>query len=368
MSWKKLISVYVLLSVVLTGLVAGLWSAHTNAQDANSGPFNIQVTPTTIIETVKPGESKTIEIKIHNQAQQPELLKAELRNFQVNQDNGEVQLLNTPPPDVKDWVSFSDPTFTVQPGDFFTEHMNINTPQTAGFSYTFATVISRANPPQQKPGARTLVGSVAIFSLLSVDRPGAVRKFEVTQFKSTRNLYEYLPATFSIKIKNTGNTFVRPVGNIFIQRGPNSPKSISTLTINQNGSYVLPNTTRSFATVWNEGFPNFEDVKVADNAPAKRQLTWDWSKAQNFRIGHYNAKMVAVYNDGKRDIPVEASIGFWVLPWKLLIIMALVILILLVGIGTIFRRAFKTAAHQAGRRRTAAVHRPTDNHHSGPRT
>jgi hypothetical protein len=150
-----------------------------------------------------------------------------------------------------------------------------------------------------------------------------------------------LPASFSIKLKNTGNTIVQPYGNIYIQRTASSLQPLAVLPLNANGAYILPGTSRALPVKWQDGFPLFVSSQPAANAKPQQHLQWDWGKAQNFRFGHYTAKLVAVYNDGHRDVPVEAVVGFWVIPWKLLLIVLAFVLLLGVGVWTIIRRSIK---------------------------
>jgi ABC-type glycerol-3-phosphate transport system permease component len=37
------------------------------------------------------------------------------------------------------------------------------------------------------------------------------------------------------------------------------------------------------------------------------------------RFGKYTAKMLLVFDDGARDVPIEGVVSFWVIPWRLFI-------------------------------------------------
>jgi hypothetical protein len=113
------------------------------------------------------------------------------------------------------------------------------------------------------------------------------------------------------------------------------------LPLNPNGSFLLPGTSRELSSAWTEGFPSYQDVKTAYNAPSTRKLVWDWSKGQDFRFGKYVAKVVAVYNDGQRDVPIVTEVSFWVIPWKLLLLAGAILALLLVGVWVIVRRLIK---------------------------
>ena len=57
-------------------------------------------------------------------------------------------------------------------------------------------------------------------------------------------------------------------------------------------------------------------------------------------------KLVGVYNDGQRDVPIESEITFWILPWKILLGLLIVLVLVGLGIWTIGRRAYSGAAHK----------------------
>lgn len=313
-----------------------------NYAKAEQGNFSLQVTPSPLVLSVEPGETTRVELKIRNSGDKVENLKIEPKSFNLSSDTGEVTLSDNAPSDVANWVSFSNQTFTIAPGEWFTEKITITMPKQAGFSYSFALIISRANDATAiKPGEAALKGSVAVFTLISIDRPDAKKQLEITNFKSTKNVYEYLPATIKSTFKNTGNTIVQPYGNIFIQRSGSSQKPISTLPVNEGRGYILPGSSRTLTSEWKDGFPSYESVEVAANTPPKRNLVWNWAHASNFRFGKYTAKLVAVYNDGYRDIPLEAETTFWIIPWKILLIVLLVLLVLAVGIITLAKKGMQ---------------------------
>ncbi len=311
----------------------------SNAQ-TDEGAFSIQVTPSPIIDAIKPGVSRTIEFTVRNTGTRKEELRADLKKFNIN-NSGEVELTDEYPDDVKDWIKLSDPTFMVEPGASFTEKLIINPPETVGFSYNFTIVISRDKEPVNNDGKTKIKGSVAVFTLLAVDRPGVQRKFEISEFSSSRRVYEYLPVDFTVKLKNTGNTIVRPFGNIFIQRTASSSQPISVLKLNDAGGYMLPETSRTFPVDWSDGFPVYVKEGQVQEGQSK-SLKWDWSRVQHLRYGKYYAKLVAVYNDGQRDVPVEAEVSFWIIPWKFIIVCLVLLGILITGIVTIVRKPLKT--------------------------
>jgi hypothetical protein len=325
---------------------AVLVAVHASAQSAGSSNFSLEVTPSPIIVSVKPGESKTVDLKIRNNGTQDEILKIEPRSFTIESQTGQVKLGTGAPAEVKDWVHFAESPFSVAKAQVYTQRITFDVPANAGFSYSFAVVISRDKPVRNDRG-QAVLGSVADFTLLSIDRPGAARKITIDKFAVTKRLYEYLPATFETTISNKGNTFVQPSGNIYVSR-KHGASPITVLPLNPTAGYILPGSSRSLSVDWKDGFPVFVDDKPAANAKAAKKLEWNFAHLQQFRFGKYTAQAVAIYNDGNRQVPVTAEVNFWVIPWKVLLILIAVVLILGIGIWTIVRRSFKMVKHNRG--------------------
>jgi hypothetical protein len=117
-----------------------------------AGDFNLQITPSPLVTTVQPGVKSQVELKIRNGGSGTEALKIDPRSFTLSNDSSNVQLQDTTPPDISNWISFSAPKFTVQAGQWFSEQITFNVPKDAGFSYSFALEISRQSNPAPQGG------------------------------------------------------------------------------------------------------------------------------------------------------------------------------------------------------------------------
>lgn len=306
--------------------------------DASPSDFSLQVTPSPLVTTVKPGTKTQLELKIRNGGSGTEQLKIEPRSFTLSSNSNAVRLLDTTPPDIARWISFSAPSFTIQPGQWENEEITLNIPKDAGFSYAFALVISRQNTPKASEGSRVINGSVAVFTLINIDRPGTTSSLKVNGFSVSKHMYEYLPATFSVRFRNTGNTITQPYGNIFIQRGSHTQAPLASLTVNTTHGYILPGTERTITATWNDGFPAYQTTQNTDGT-TQQKLVWNWASLSKLRIGHYTAHLVAVYSSGGHDVPIESSVSFWVIPWKILLGVLTATLLLLFAIFMIARSA-----------------------------
>ena len=300
--------------------------------------FNITSSPLPISLTTTPGKPVSTDLRVQNSGTQTANIKVSLLKFKSSDKTGKPLLIKQDPN--KDtffnWVTFSKTSFTAEPGEWNTVTMTIDPPSSAANGYYYAVLFSQdTSKTQVGPKSSKLAGATATLVLLDVQTPGQKRQLEVTAFKTDHKLYEYLPVNFTVSVKNTGNIHLIPAGDIFISRGHNK-KNLAVISFNPNAGNVLPNSTRDFNSSWTDGFPVFETKRdngqiVADKKGTPiQQLKYDFSKTDRLRFGKYYAHLLLTYNDGKKDIPIEAEVSFWVVPWK---VIGLVILLIIAAIG-----------------------------------
>ena len=185
----------------VTLIVSLLMTPLTKVKAADSG-FSLQVTPSPLITSVKPGEVKTVELKIRNVNTEPERLKMGLRSFSSNGSSDNINLSDQEGTEVDSWVSFKEPVFSIEAGEWYTQNVTFNTPEDAGFSYSFAITISRESEETPVTGATAIQGTVAIFTLLSIERSDAKRSFAIDNIRLDRIVFEYLPVNIYVNVKN----------------------------------------------------------------------------------------------------------------------------------------------------------------------
>jgi hypothetical protein len=322
--------------------------SHAHAQTSTDG-INLQISPLPIELNTKPGSSISSDLRVRNVGNKPE--KLQVRLLAVSEDdNGEVHLTNPSPTDewVR-WVSFDRQTFDAPSNQWQTVKMSVNVPKSAAFGYYFAVEYLRASEVAPQPGKAVARGAVATFILLNADAVGAKREAQVTNFTADKKSYEFLPATFTIKIKSAGNVHVAPHGNIFIAKGG---KQVGVVDVNANRGNILPKGSRFFQSSWQDGFPVYQAKNGPDGQPLlnkkgqpQKNLKWDFSHANRLRFGHYTAHLVMVYDNGTRDVPMEATVSFWVVPWRVIgiVIGFFALIAALVAYIVILRRRLKRA-------------------------
>lgn len=288
-------------------------------------PVNLTVSPISVNLVTDPGQLATTSIKIRNNSESPEFLTLRLATFTANA-SGDAPIIrdfeNNDP--TKEWLSFSEESFRVSAGEWKTIQLSFSPPESAALGYYYAVLVERQTETIAAEGASVISGVPAILVLTEVRSPLAKKQLELVSFTATKRLYEYLPAEFKVVIKNTGNIQTLPIGDIFIDG--QRTNDISIMQLNPAKGMILPGTQRTYTVNWNEGFPKFVSERN-ELGEEETKLEWDFSQADTFRIGKFTATTLFVYDDGERDIPTESSVSFWVIPWRLIGIILLILLL-----------------------------------------
>lgn len=347
---KKIYSfIFLLLFLALPAFVFRIEAQEKEVEQIPVAPtgINLTLSPTFINLVANPGESVGSSIRITNNNNFTEHLQIEVRTFEPSQD-GDSPVIRTlrDNENFGDWVEFSEQKFTVTPNENKVIEVEISAPNDATLGYYYAFVITRQNEDTESATA-SVAGGTAVLSLLEVRSDRVARELQIEDFKPGKLFYEYLPAELKVTVKNTGNIHVIPVGDMFIDSLTN--KEVSAFPVNSGRGNVLPQSTRTFTATFEDGFAVRIPKTDKDGNPVRDRegnieytTKFDFSKMDRFRIGKYEATVILVYDNGERDVPIQATVSFWIIPWKIigggLIILILVLLGVKSAIAPIFRR------------------------------
>ncbi len=351
---------YRLLLIYLVAAL-GMLTAPLAVGAADSKILNLITSPLPINLVADPGKSVTTELRIKQNSGSDAQLRVSLMKFSAYGIEGKPQLLDRDPgDDYFDWVKFDKPTFLAPNNVWQTVNMTIELPKTAAFGYYYAVVFSREGD-DKATGANTnaIKGGSAVLVLLDAHVPGAKRELSIESFKSSHNVYEFLPASFDVTLRNSGNVHGVPHGTIFIMKGK---KQVAAQNLNDEQGNILPGTRRIYPVEWTDSFPHFEkiveDGKVKLDKHNKPQMRLVWANGgdgakdvkPHLRFGQYTARLVAVYDNGQRDVPIESELSFWVIPWRFML--ALLVAAALIGLGTyaLMRGVWRGAKRIGGQR------------------
>jgi hypothetical protein len=286
--------------------------------------LRLVTSPLPINLVTEPGKTVTTDLTVKNDGTEPETLRIDMMKFRAYEDTGSPLLMDPEPGDAFfDWVTFSEREFTIAAQERKTVKVTIAVPETASFGYYYAFVFTRAKDKSETAERQTaVVGGTATLVLLEARVAEAKRELTVSGFSVDRRAYEFLPVRFAIPVRNSGNVHIAPAGSIFIMKGDDQ---VAELPVNAEKGNILPDSLRTYESRWDDGFPLFRDkvengtTLLDEQGNPEREIVWNFENAAHLRFGKYAAKLLLVYDDGLRDVPVEGEVEFYVVPWRLVL-------------------------------------------------
>lgn len=338
-----------LLGVVCAVIILLISTVHSPSVLAASGSGStITTSPVSVDLLAAPGSSTSTVLQLQNNGPQAISISVKLEEFKAVGKSGQAQIYVPPPGDPSvQWVHFSRNSFTAEPGVWNPITMTIALPKTAAYGYYYAVLfVPNTITNALSSDATKVKGANAVLVLLNAHTPNESNRLSVRSYTADKSSYQYLPASFSVDVHNSGNIFTAPRGDIYISRTKGG-KVIDTIDVNSGQGNVLPGTDRIFQVQWANGFPVYQlkrlNGQIVSDKKGKpiQQLKWDIAKVPEFRYGKYYARLVLVYNNGSRDVPINGEVSFWVIPWLLLLGLLLFSILVLLGLWTIVKNIIK---------------------------
>jgi hypothetical protein len=336
MKYGKKLLFLPLLTFLAIGVFSYLHLSKTFAQESN---YDVTVSPVFFDLSVNPGGTINDRIRVRNNTTSPLTVNIEVRRL-TGDEQGELTFNEDNNDGSLNWLNFSENTLTLTPLEFTNIPFSITVPEDAAYGYYYTVNLTQKGVSQETTGT-AISGAVAVPILLNVRKDGAQAKLDINTFDVESYINETLPVNFDVKLANTGNVHVRPRGNIFISGM--GKDNITVIDINPGSGAIIPNTTRLFKSEWNDGFIVKEAVmedgapKLDKNGKTVMKTKINWNKLTDMRFGKYTANLLVVYDDGTRDVPIEASKSFWVVPYKTI----LVIVVFVIGLILLTRFVLK---------------------------
>lgn len=297
----------------------------------SENPLRLEVSPLITNLTTTPGTAVTATFTVTNQHQIPEAVQLNIRKLSGYTDEGLPVLAGRESgDDYLDWITLSENRLVLDAKESKTVTATIRTPQEASFGYYYAITFVRDADNEGTESADT---TPVTLILLEANVPNAKREIELVDFSVDQGVYEYLPVHFQIQVRNTGNVHTLPIGTVVITSATMGEPI--TLLVNPASDSVLPSTSRVFSINWKEGFPVYVDKTT--NGKAARELAWDFNQLKKLRFGKYDVSLLLTYHDGTRDQVIERTTSFWVIPWRISAVVALLGALMLAGAHSIIR-------------------------------
>ena len=261
---------------------------------------------------IAPGESETVEISVANRIGKEHTFSIEIEDVRSSNDpKRSVELLGSGvgPYTIKDYISIQDMEFSLPHAKRAVIPVTISIPPNTEPGGLYGSVLVKTVTKDAVDGSDPgTVPSSAIVSrigaLFFVSVPGEVERSGLLQEFSTRNdqsLFTAGPIDFDIVYENKGSVHLNPYGEIRIT--------------NILGEEV--------------GFVELQPWFVLPGSVRLREIQWD----RETLFGRYVATIQL--NRGYDDVIDTATLSFWVIPWKFVLLVIGVIFI-----GYLLIRAF----------------------------
>jgi hypothetical protein len=261
------------------------------------------IVPPSVAANLDPGAKTEGKLKVINDSDTPLTFNAVMRDFIVQDSSGTPSVL---PPDIttdrrfsaSKWIAIYPSSFTVNPGEKQELSYYIQVPADArpGGHYAAVMYTPEGSGGPQGSGANV---STQIGTLFYVAINGPItEKADVTKFFANP-FQEYGPVKILTQIRNLGDLHVKPTGNITVS--------------NAFGGKVA-------------------EIKFDEKNIFPGGITRDYESTfgKGFLIGPYTAKFSGIYGKDN-SLPLVASVTFWVFPWKITLVIILMIVAVILG-------------------------------------
>ncbi len=264
--------------------------------------------------SLAPGQTRVVQMTVANRTGEGKIFTFETEDAQGSADpNRTVDLLGDKqgPYTLRDYISVPHWSFYLEHGQRALVPVTISLPPDAEPGGRYGSLlVSVTSKPTEERGAGTRSASAIISrlgTLFFITTPGDIEWNSALTGFSTRNSQRFFgsaPITFDITQENFGTVHTVPYGRVTITNilGEEIGR------VNLDPWYVMPQAVRTRELVWN------------------RDLV----------IGRYTA--TAQINRGYDDIVDEMSFSFYVIPWKLALMVFAILFFFFLGLRFFFSR------------------------------
>lgn len=288
---KKIIILLLLLAINFS-----LLSTSVNAQIADG----LSAIPPRLEVSVNADGTSAQTIKVRNESSQEKTVTVSISDFVVNDNIGTPTIVNATEADnrwaASNWITVSPSTFKLKGGETKSLSLIITPPANALPGGHYAMVV---HSPDSQVSILDFTGATIqtnVGTLLYITIPGDITQDAVIKEFSGPKFLEFGPVDFTTIIQNLSDIHIRPAGNITIT---NMIGMKSFVQFNKDGTNIFPGKTRNF----------------------ENQLNKKWL------LGRYKAELNAGY--GTAGGVISATIFFWVIPWRFLILVAGIIIVII---------------------------------------
>jgi len=324
MSLPKLHPLHIALMLGAAVLLACTPLMVTRAQEqppAGSGQA-LEISPAIANLEVDPGEVTEIELRLRNISNEALIVSGEINDFVAFDETGapkilteqeDIEALGDNPFSFKDWVN-PLPQLLLEPNEIETINATINVPADASPGGHYGVVRFSGTPPELEDAGVSLAASVGALMLITVSGD-ITESIEIEEFMIAKDgvnspVFESTPLEIIQRIRNTGNVHVQATGRVNIK--DMFDRDVAAANVNLSRQNILPESIRRFE----------QDI--------------DSSLIGNKRLfGRYSATLELTYGADKM---ASATTTFWVIPYRLIGVIVLLLVVIALGIHYSLKR------------------------------
>ncbi|MCX6727595.1 MAG: hypothetical protein NTX11_02165 [Candidatus Saccharibacteria bacterium] len=287
----------------------------------------IQISPVLIDLNTEKSNSYSLKITVTNVTAGDLALKQVVNDFRAKDDSGnpEVILDNSEPSNgfsFKNWVSLP-PSIVLKSKESRVINATVNVPNDAEAGGHYGVIRFSGVAPGEENANVSIAASVGVLVLARVN--GTISEsLKLKDFYAEHNgkktsLLQNGPLQIVERVENNGNVHVKPKGTITVKNMFGS--TVLTTPISDPAKNILPNSNRKFS----------QEIK------------------QKWMFGRYTARLDATYGYGNKVL--SGSFSYWVIPYKLILIVLLVLAVCIVGLRFGLKRYNEKIINKAMNRR-----------------
>lgn len=286
--------------VLVVGSFLWLFSLTASNALAAGTDRSFTITPPIFELKANPGDRLSEVVSVFNNSDDDISIATSTENLRPMGEKGQVQVIGGSDeglPSLKDWLKIKETNFTLAKGATKNVTFTIDVPGNAEPGGHFATVLfgtTGSNPDATGSQISQKIGTLVLLTVAG----SAKEQANAVTFTPKQKLYwNNQIIDFNLLVKNNGNVYVRPRG--FLTITDIFGRKISQTEI--DGKNILPS--------------------------ASREIPVEFKSKRLF--GPYTATLVLVYGGTNQNI--NATAGFWVIPWlsTLIVVMLMVLIIVL---------------------------------------
>ena len=320
-----------------------MWFSITEAQEDISP--KLMIAPHTFELDVFAGETRKERIKVYNQSDVAIPISTRIVDFTAEEESGYMifdESVSNPSIAARKWIKIENPKFILDPKEVVEVKFSIEVPKDAESGGHYAVILFDATLPdfyfkEDQPKVTPSLGALVMLSVktLNLEPTAESQKIEIVEFgipkeqkikgleeaittafqiiprvqAASINIVEKSPSGFTLRIKNNDIFHHKLEGKLLISNM--FGKKIGEMQI--KSTTILPGKIRKFPIEFRPEIPKY--------------LKWlpAWFSnllVQNASFGSYHA--VLGLSEEKEGLVINQTLGFWALPWKLILLFVLI--------------------------------------------